>query len=100
MTGKIVCDFHGGKSTGPKTAEGRRQVANAKIVHGNETRSKRKERSYTSAYMHELEDVAWALKMMAGTRTRGRKPSAYRPVKTLEDAKFWILTDASKMSGK
>ncbi len=96
LLGRNVCDFHGGRSTGPKTEEGRARISSAKIAHGNETRRKRKQRSDTSAYMHELEDVAWALDMMTGTRTRGRKPNAYRPVKTREDAKLWILKDASK----
>jgi hypothetical protein len=34
----------------------------------------RREHSETVAYLRELEDVAWALGMMTGTRTRGLKP--------------------------
>lgn len=48
----------------------------------------------------ELEDVAWALNMMIGTRTRGRKPNAYSPVKTLEEAKRWIVADALDLHRK
>jgi hypothetical protein len=95
-----VCDFHGGRSTGPKTQEGRQRIASAKTVHGNETRAKRQERSQSSAYMMELEDVAWALNMMIGTRTRGRKPNGYWPVKTMEQAKVWIAADALGLQRK
>lgn len=94
LKGKAVCGFHGGKSTGPKTQEGRQRIADAQTIHGNETRAKRQERSRSSAYLMELEDVAWALNMMTGTRTRGRKPNAYCRVKTLEEAKRWIAADA------
>jgi len=100
LRGKAVCGFHGGKSTGPKTEEGRQRIADAKTTHGNESRAKRKERSETSAHMRELEDVAWAINMMTGTQTRGRKPTAYRPVKTLEEAKLWIFLDANGLHHK
>ena len=53
----------------------------------------REQRSASGAYMMELEDVAWVLGMMTGTRTRGRKPSGYWPVKTLEQVKLWIAAD-------
>ena len=36
---KRVCRFHGGKSTGPKTKEGRKRCGIAKTVHGGETRA-------------------------------------------------------------
>jgi hypothetical protein len=48
----------------------------------------------TVAYLRELEDVAWVLGMMTGTRTRGPKPKNYQLVSTLETAKRWIAIDA------
>jgi hypothetical protein len=39
--GKSVCRFHGGRSTGPKSDLGRRRCAEAKTIHGRETRAKR-----------------------------------------------------------
>jgi len=39
--GQRVCRFHGGKSTGPKTAEGRARCAASKTIHGHDTREKR-----------------------------------------------------------
>ena len=100
LAGKSVCDFHGGRSTGPKTQEGRQRIADATTTHGKETRAKRSERSQSSAYLLELEDVAWALNMMTGTRTRGRKPNVYKPVKTPEEAKIWIAADTLGLHSK
>jgi hypothetical protein len=74
LAGKNFCDFHGGRSTGPKAPEGRQRIADAQTVYGRETRQVREQRSASSAYMMELEDVAWVLGMMTGTRTRGPAP--------------------------
>ena len=69
------CAFHGGKSTGPKTQAGRDRIATTKTIHGTETRKARAERSLTSSRLAVLESVGFALSMLAGTRTRGRKPN-------------------------
>jgi hypothetical protein len=100
LSDKRVCQIHGGKSTGARTEEGRQRVAQAHLKHGEETRARRKQASANSAYLHELEDVAWALGMMTGGRTRGRKPKNYQPAKTAEDARLWIFLDASGLRGK
>ena len=73
--GKAVCRFHGGKSTGPRTPEGRKRCAEARTVHGRETTSMRMERTLASARLAVLEEVGFALGMLSGSRTRGRKPS-------------------------
>ena len=39
--GKSKCKTHGGFSTGPRTAEGLARCAQAKTIHGHETREKR-----------------------------------------------------------
>jgi hypothetical protein len=38
MKGKLVCRFHGGLSTGPKTELGRQICAAAKTIHGDDSR--------------------------------------------------------------
>ena len=73
-TGKKTCPRHGGKSTGPKTTEGRQRCAAAKLIHGQETTTMRMERSLASARLALLESVGYALGMMTGNRTRGRRP--------------------------
>ena len=52
--GKRVCRFHGGKSTGPKTADGRAACTAAKTVHGLETRAIRVERQQKLAELRVL----------------------------------------------
>ncbi len=73
--GKRACKLHGGRSTGPRTQEGRQRCAEAKTVHGQETTSIRMERRLASARLAVLEWAGHALGLMQGTRTRGRKPS-------------------------
>ncbi|MEY3561902.1 MAG: hypothetical protein RL068_1054 [Actinomycetota bacterium] len=75
IKGKNVCRTHGGLSTGPKTAEGRQRCAEAKTVHGEETRAKRAERSRKSAELHELVDLGNAIGLFNGKAAlRGRPP--------------------------
>ena len=75
LKGKRVCKTHGGRSTGPKTEAGRQRCAEAKIIHGRETREARTERSLASARLAVLEEVGHKLGFMNGTKTRGRKPN-------------------------
>ena len=70
-----VCRTHGGKSTGPKTQAGRQRCADARTVHGNETRQARTDRSLASARLAVLEEVGHKMGFMSGSRTRGPKPT-------------------------
>ena len=74
IKGKRVCKTHGGRSTGPKTEAGRQRCAEAKTIHGRETREARTERSLASARLAVLEEAGFALGFMQGPRTRGRRP--------------------------
>ena len=73
IKGKTKCRFHGGRSTGAKTAEGRARIAGAHTVHGRETRAKRAERSAKLAELYELEMLGRSVGMISGTMV-GRKP--------------------------
>ena len=75
IAGKTKCRFHGGKSIGPKTPEGRQRCAEARTVHGLETASMRLERSLASARLAVLESVGFGLGLMIGSRTSGRRPN-------------------------
>ena len=78
--GKRVCRFHGARSTGPRTEEGRSRIALGKTLHGNETRQARAERSAKTAELLALEDILFLLKAATGTRTRisfGKKSRKY-----------------------
>jgi hypothetical protein len=74
MKGKNVCKTHGGRSTGPKTEAGRQRCAEAKTIHGRETREARTERSLASARLAVLEAVGFSIGFMQRPRTRGRRP--------------------------
>ena len=41
MQGKTKCKTHGGMSTGPRTDEGKLRCAQAKTIHGNDSRADR-----------------------------------------------------------
>ena len=91
LKGKSVCQFHGGRSTGAKTKEGRLRIAHSKTKHGNETRQTRAERSAKSAELASLEDMMHLTGMTNAPRTRGRKPTKYQPITSL-DAAFEFIT--------
>ena len=74
VAGKTKCRFHGGKSTGPKTPEGRQRCAQARTVHGRETTIMRLERSLARARLAVLESIGFGLGLMKGARTPGRRP--------------------------
>ncbi len=85
------CQYHGGRSTGPKTAEGKARIAAGHLVHGQETNAARAERSAGSARLSRIEDAAYLIGLMTGPRTRGRKARSYVPVKTLDDVRQMVL---------
>ena len=94
------CQFHGGKSTGPKTAEGRQRIADAQTVHGRDTKAGRLERSRGSIRLVQLEDAMHLLGMTSATRTRGRKPNGYTPLRTIDDVyRFLIDTELHPVGG-
>jgi len=79
VSGKTKCRTHGGKSTGPKTAEGKARCKVAKTVHGWETREGRIERGEAMQRLRQLEEIGHALGFMSGTRMPGKKPNYEQP---------------------
>jgi hypothetical protein len=73
------CKWHGGRSTGPKTAEGRAKCAEVNTVHGNSTREKRKQNAVTATRLLLLRDLGVKLGMFGDQPTgwSGRNPSQY-----------------------
>ena len=91
MRGKAVCDFHGGRSTGPKTQAGKDRQRAAVTKTGEFTQQAMEDRARSMRMLHGLEDAMYVLKMTTMPRTRGRKPLGYVPLKTVEDVvKFAI----------
>ena len=70
VKGKRVCRFHGGKSTGPATEQGRKRCAAAKTIHGRETRAKRRVRA---TKLGELRDLEKLMKLTGLTVSTNRR---------------------------
>ena len=88
---KQKCQFHGGRSTGPKSPEGRQRVANAHYRHGESSKAARRAYSKSSANLRHLEEAMYVLGMTSAPHTRGRKPLGYTPVRTMRDVHEMIL---------
>ena len=65
--------MHGGKSTGPKTLEGRQRIASAMTAHGTETRAARISRSEKLAELEAFDALGRLMGMIKGPRKRGVK---------------------------
>jgi hypothetical protein len=78
MRSKTVCRVHGGRSTGPKTKEGRLRCAEVKTIHGRETRAIRAERHRALVELSRLEALGRALAVITGPLSRGRPPVSDR----------------------
>ncbi len=85
------CEFHGGRSNGPKTQAGKDRQRTAVLKTGNYTKAAMEDRARSMRVLHGLEDAMYVLKMTSMPRTRGRKPLGYVPLQTVEDVvKFAI----------
>ena len=91
-----VCQFHGGRGSGPKTEAGRSRIAAAHYKHGESTKAARAEYSKASTTLSKLEDAMHLLKMTTAPRTRGRKPSGYKPVRSTHDV-IQLILDTEKL---
>jgi len=85
------CTHHGGRSKGAITAEGKQRIIDANLTHGQSTRAAREEHSKVSARLSMLEDCLHVLGMTAEKRLKGRKAAGYRPLRTVEDVRRFIL---------
>jgi hypothetical protein len=74
IKGKTKCRAHGGRATGPRTNAGKQKCAEAKTVHGQETRQGRIDRVVAMRRLRELEEIGHALGFMTGARIPGKKP--------------------------
>ena len=85
------CTHHGGRSTGPKTQEGRERIAKAHTIHNESSKAARLRHSKDSAKISMLEDSMFVLGMGDGKRLQGRKANGYRPLRTIEQVREFLL---------
>ena len=79
------CKLHGGRSTGPRTPEGKARIAAAHTLSGEYTRESIEKTDQQRALVRVLADAAHVLKLTDGPKTRGRKPKRYQLVESQED---------------
>jgi hypothetical protein len=75
IKGKTKCKFHGGRSTGSKTPEGKARQIEANTIHGRETRAIREERSAKLAELYALEKEMRSMGMVEGSWVSRKPPS-------------------------
>jgi hypothetical protein len=94
------CKFHGGASTGPKTAEGRQRISASLLVHGHETNKIRAERQLKNLDLRHLEDIMALVGMVDGVKRKaGAKPVGYKQINTISEAYEYIKTTENLPTG-
>ena len=91
MKGKRVCATHGGKSTGPRTEQGKANSAKANLKQGGYTKQAQTEHSEASAQLSQLEDAIYLLGMSDAPRSKGRKAKGYRPITSVDEVREMLL---------
>ena len=94
------CQFHGGRgNSGPKTPEGKARALAAHTKTGDCSKAARDADAGVSARLLRLEDAMHVLGMSSATRTRGRKPSCYVPVKDVAGVAQMMVDDVLHQVG-
>ena len=79
------CKWHGGRSTGPKTEQGRQRCAAAKTIHGKDTRAKRAQNAVSATRLLLLRDLGLRIGLFGPEPTgwAGRRPRYYPFTQTM-----------------
>jgi hypothetical protein len=87
------CRFHGGLSTGARTAEGKARSGAASYKTGEYSKAEIDKANRSRALLRVLEDAAHLLGLVPkdAPRARGRKPKLYFPVTRSDDVLPAIL---------
>jgi hypothetical protein len=75
------------KWSGPRTAEGKRRIAQAQLKRGAYSKAGLEPKHAESVQLRQLEDIAVLIGMIKGPRTRGCKPQGYRPITSMKAVK-------------
>ena len=81
------------KWNGPRTAEGKRRIAQAQLKHGFYSKAGLEAKHAEAIQLRELEDIAVLIGMITGPRTRGAKPHGYRPITSMEAVKTLVAPE-------
>ena len=81
------------KWNGPRTAEGRRLIAQAQLKHGAFSKAGLKAKHAEAIQLRQLEDIAYLTGLIKGPRTLGCKPRGYRPITSMEAVKALVALE-------
>ena len=89
------CKWHGSRSTGPKTEQGRQRCAEARTVHGEDTRAKRAQNAICAIKLLLLRDLGLRIGLFGPEPTGwpGRKPRGYPLTETLSIEELVVLIE-------
>jgi hypothetical protein len=76
------CSQHGGR---PHTSETLQRISEANTIHGECTKAAKEQYRQDAVLIRQLEDAVRVLKMAEGSRLRGRKPTGYESLQTVDD---------------
>jgi hypothetical protein len=76
------CQVHGGR---PHTDETLQRISKANTLHGECTKVAKEQYRQDAVLIRQLEDALRALQLAQGPRMRGRKPTGYESLQTLDD---------------
>ena len=74
---KNVCQFHGGRSTGPKSEHSKERLRTLNLKRGDYTKEKRLASEKQALTLRYLEDIGIHIGLFP-SKTRGRKPRGYQ----------------------
>ena len=89
---KNVCQFHGGRSTGPKTEKGRERLRTLNLQHGCFTAEMKAASRIGKLKLRYLEDFAIYTGLFT-ERTRGRKPLGYMRLNPMIPSQLELLKE-------
>ena len=94
------CKWHGGRSTGPKTDQGRQRCAESKIIHGKDTRAKRTQNAATATKLLLLRDLGLRVGLFGPEPTgwAGRRPRGYPLTETMSTEELVVLIESFQCS--
>jgi hypothetical protein len=87
------CNLVKAKWNGPRTAEGKRRIAQAQLKHGAFSKAGLQAKHAESIQLRQLEDIAVLIGMIQGPKKRGCKPQGYVPIRTMAAVKALIALE-------
>jgi hypothetical protein len=81
------------KWNGPRTAEGKKRIAQAQLKHSFYSKEGIEAKHAEAIQLRQLEDIAYLIGLIQGPRTRGCKPQGYKPVTSMAAVKALVALE-------